>query len=285
MAITLTYKNELGEVKMKGSGQDSFFKITAIEGLGLVSREYNAAVYSGYDGQETLSSRATARSITIALEALGKNAAESVRDALGVFSQSGMLYIKSDNLDRRIYCNQVQIPDVTRVLRGQIATFAVQFVCDSPFFEDSIDTVLPLYKRTKLLAVPFSLPAKLGEIVLGGEIEIKGMVSVEPIITIYYPVALEGAESIILTNETTGKSVQLDYAPKNDDMVTIDIKNRKIISSVSGNIINNLSTDTFLGDFVLVRGVNVISVNVGDVTAGFTIECKHNNLYSEAVIV
>jgi len=285
MGLILTYKNGLGTVVIQGGGGTSPLRITAIEGLGLVTREYNAAVYAGHDGQETLSSRAAARSITIALEVTGKNTAQVVHSALDVFSQSGMLYIKNEDLDRRIYCSQVQLPDVTRVLRGQIATFAVQFVCDSPFFEDSIDTVLPLYKRTKLLKDPFTLPAMFGEIILGGNIEIKGTVSVEPIITIYYPTALEGAESIILTNETTGKSVQLDYAPKEDDTVTVDVKNRKITSTVSGNLINYLANDSFLGDFVLVRGVNVISVNVGDVTSGFTIECNYNNLYNEAVIV
>ncbi len=283
--ITLIYKNELGEVVMKGGGKDLPFKITAIEGLGLISREYNAAVYSGYDGQETLSARAVARSITIALEVMSKKVVESMRDALRVFSQSGMLYIKNEELDRRIYCSQVQIPDVTRVLRGQIATFAVQFVCDNPFFEDGEDTVVSLYKRTKLLATPFSLPAVFGEIVLGGSIEIKGTVSVEPVISIYYPTAIEDVESIILTNETTGKKVQLDYAPKAEDTVMVDIKNRKIVSSVSGNIINFLSKDTFLGDFVLKRGVNLISLSVGDLTPDFTVECRYNNLYNEAVIV
>ena len=124
-----------------------------------------------------------------------------------------------------------------------------------------------------------------GEIALGGKIEIKGTISVEPVITVYYPTEIEGSESIILTNDTTGKSVQLDYAPTAEETITIDIKNRKVVSNISGNIINHLSDDTFLGDFVLVRGVNVISVNVGDVTSDFTIECRYNNLYSQAVIV
>ena len=196
-----------------------------------------------------------------------------------------MLYIKSEELDRRIYCNQIQLPDVTRVLRGKIATFSVQFVCDNPFFEDIDDTVVALYKRTKRLETPFSLPAVFGEIVLGGNIEIKGGVSVEPVISIYYPTALEEVESIILTNETTGKRVQLDYAPKGEESVTVDIKNRKIVSSTNGNIINYLSKDTFLGDFVLERGVNLISLSVGDLTPDFTVECRYNNLYNEAVIV
>ena len=150
MGLTLTYKNDLGTVIMQGGGQDSPLRITAIEGMGLVTREYNAAVYSGHDGQETLNSRAAARSITIALEVIDKNAADIVYSALDVLGKSGMLYIENKDLSRRIKCSQVQIPDVARVLRGQIATFAVQFICDSPFFEDRNDTVLPLYKRTKL---------------------------------------------------------------------------------------------------------------------------------------
>ena len=285
MSLILTYKNELGTVTMHGSGQAFPLRITAIEGLGLVHREYNAAIYAGYDGQETLDSRAEARSITIAIEALGKNIAQTVRDTLRVFSQSGTLYIQNEDLDRRIYCSQVQIPDATRVLRGQIATFAVQFVCDNPFFEDAEDIGVSLYKRTKLLSSPFTLPTMFGDIVAGGSIEVKGTIPVEPVITMYYPEELDNAEGVTLTNETTGKSLRLDYAPKADDTVTIDIKKRKITSTASGNLINYLTNDSFLGDFVLARGINVLSVDLGDVTSDFTVECRYNNLYNEAVIV
>ncbi len=285
MSLTITYKNELGMVTMQGGGDASSFRITAIEGLGLVSREYSTAVYSGYDGQETLSSRAEARTITIGLEVMDKDVTKAVRSALQVLGREGTLYIKSENTDRRIRCSQVYAPDITRVLRGEIATFALQLVCDSPYFEDGTDTVVPLYQRTKLLETPFTLPAVFGNIVVGATVRILGTISVEPIITLYYPSALEGIESIVIRNETTGASIQLDYAPQADDTVTIDIKNRRISSSVSGNLINYLSEDTFLGDFVLVYGVNILSVDLGDVTSGFTIECRYNNLYNEAVIV
>lgn len=285
MALTLTYKNNLGTVQMQGGGQETPLKITGIDGIGLVTREYNTVIYSGYDGQETLDSRALARTITVAAEVVDKDAAQVVRHTLDVLSQGGMLYIKHGNLDRCIKCNQVHVSEPNRVLRGQVLTFEVQFICDSPFFEDVYDTVVPLYKRIKLLETPFTLPAMFGEIILGGSIEIKGALSVEPIITIHYPSELEGVESIIMTNETTGTSVRLDYAPSADETITVDIKNRKVTSSVNGNIINYISKDTFLGDFVLVRGQNIISVNVGDVTPEFTIECRYNNLYNEAVIV
>ncbi len=269
---------------MQGGGASSPLRVIAIEGLGLVTKEYNVATYSGYDGQETFGSRAAPRSITISLEIVSKNVLRELRSALDVFSQSGMLYIKDSDTDRRIKCNQVHLPDVTRVLKGQISTFVVQFTCDSPYFEDSDDTSIPLYGRTKLLSTPFTLPCAFGEIVAGANVEIVGNIPVEPIFTIYYPETLANVETVTISNKTTGKSIVLDYVPKDNDVVTIDVKNRKITSSCSGNIVNFLSGDTFLGDFVLKRGINIISVDVGDVTSGFTIECRYNNLYSEAVI-
>ena len=284
MGLTLTYKNSLGSVIMQGGGGSSPLRITAIEGLGLATREYITAVYTGYDGQETTSSRATSRSITIAVEVAANNITAVIHNTLDVLSQSGMLYIDDGTMHRRIMCNQVQIPDIERVLRSQIATFAVQFVCDSPYFEDGEDTVVPLYRRTKGLSTPFTLPRSFGEIVAGGVVENKGSIPIEPIITIYYPSALDGIDGITLKNETTGKVISLDYSPTGEDTVVIDVKNRKITSKIAGSLLNNLSDDTFLGDFVLERGNNEISVDLGDVAKGFGIECKFSNLYSEAVI-
>ena len=284
MGMEMKFKNALGEVVLRGDSRGEF-RICEVEGLAPVLNEYITAVYSNYDGQETLSQRATPRAVTMRLEVASSNSANPLRYALRVLGEKGTLYIKTDEFERRIRCSQIQIPDVKKVLKGQIATFTMQLICDNPYFEDAEDTVLPLYKRTKLLLTPFTLPTAFGELVLGGKIEIDGNISTEPIITLYYPEALEAAESIVLTNETTGKSIRLDYAPQKDDTVTVDIKSRKITSSIAGNIINYLADDSFLGDFVLVRGLNVISVNVGDVTAGFTAECRYNNLYSEAVIV
>ena len=284
MSMEMKFKNALGEVVLNGDSRGEF-RICEVEGLGPVLNEYITAIYSNYDGQETLSQRATPRTVTMRLEVASSNSAKTLRDALRVLEQKGTLYIKTEEFERRIWCSQIQIPDVKRVLKGQIATFTMQLICDSPYFEDAEDLIVPLYKRTKLLSTPFTLPTAFGEIVLGSKLRIDGSISTEPVITLHYPEALETAESIVLINETTGKCIRLDYAPKKDDTVTVDIKSRKITSSVSGNIINYLADDSFLGDFVLVRGLNIISVNVGDVTAGFTAECRYNNLYSEAVIV
>lgn len=284
MSLKLIYKNELGEVVMHGSGI-SELRILGIEGLGLVEREYNAAIFPGYDGQQTLGSRAVARTINIILEAMGGNAESTVRNALKVFGQSGVLYIENGKIQRRIWCSQIYIPDVTRVLRNRIASFAVQLVCDNPYFEDAEDTVIPLYRREKVLSTPFSLPTVFGKIVMGADINVSGAISAEPVITLYYPKALNGEEYVLITNKTTCKSIRLDYKPHTNDTVIVDIKNRMVTSSISGNIINCISDETFLGDFTLGKGYNFITVEAGDIDREFTVECRYNNLYSEAVVV
>ncbi len=281
--MTLTYKNNYGTVTMYGNGEGSIH-ICAIEGLGVVANEYNAASYTGQNGQKTLSARALPRSITLSLEVTGENINSTLREALRVLSREGVLYITDTDLNRRIFCNQVQIPDVERILKGRITTLAVQFVCDNPYFEDGEDTVLPLYSREKLLASPFALPCMFGKITTGAEIKNSGDEVAEPQISIYCTNAFSGAESIIISNITTGRQICLEYALQSDDTVLIDVKNRRITSSKSGNLLNYLSDNTFLGDFVLERGVNLIEVDLGDVTSGFTIECRYTNHYREAVI-
>ncbi len=284
MSLKMIYKNELGEVVMHGSGS-SELRILGVEGLGIVEREYNTAVFSGYDGQQTLGSRAVARTISLVLEAVGKNAESIVRNALEVFGKSGVLYIENGESKRRILCSQIYIPDVTRILRKQIASFAVQLVCDNPYFEDAEDTIVPLYQREKLLSTPFALPSKFGRIVLGADIDVSGAISAEPVITLYYPEALGESEYVLISNKTTGRSIRLDYQPKAGDTVVVEITNRTVTSSISGNIINCISDETFLGDFTLEKGHNFVTVEAGDIAPAFTVECRYNNLYSEAVVV
>ncbi|MBR4957028.1 MAG: hypothetical protein IKZ31_04655, partial [Lentisphaeria bacterium] len=48
-------------------------------------------------------------------------------------------------------------------------------------------------------------------------------------------------------------------------------------SSVSGNIMRCLSHDTFLGNFILEKGVNVISVDLKNIPSDFTADCRYSN--------
>ena len=284
MSLELTYKNDFGSVTMYGSNKGNI-RICKLEGLGVVANEYTAVQHTGQNGQSTISQRAVSRAITMQLEVVGDGVGSVLRATLRVLSREGTLYIENENMSRRIYCNQVQIPDVERVLKGKISTFAVQFICDNPYFEDKTDTVCPLYGRFKRLSTPFSLPSVFGEIIAGAQLKNSGDMEVEPQITIYYPAAVGNAENVTITNRTTDKSICLDYAPQEDDTIIIDVKNRSITSSKTGNLLNHISIGTFLGDFVFVRGTNHIEISLGDVTAGFSVECRYANLHQEALIV
>ena len=281
--LTVKYKNSRGEVVLSGGGS-SPMRLTAIEGLGLAEREYQTASFAGYDGQETVSSKYLARSITISGDVTAINAAEELRRAIDVLCAEGYLYITDGDMSRRIYCNQVAFPDAERILRGKIASFAFQLVCDSPFFEDSEDTSRAIYERVKNITTPFTLPMVFGTTVTGASVTVNSRQGAEPILKIYCKKALESAETVKIVNSTTGKTVTLTHTPQAGETITVDIKNRTAVSSKTGNIISKLTDDTFLSDFKLVYGINELKASVGSISSGITVECIFNNNYAEAII-
>lgn len=284
MSVMIKYKNSYGTVDISGNSQNTIRLIDA-DGFGVADREYISAIYSGYDGQETVASRVLPRNITLRAEICDGDISDIAAKTLRILREPGWLYIQNDRMDRRIYCNQVKIPDPVRILKGRISELAVQFVCDNPYFEDGCERTVPLYMRTKELGTPFTLPAVFGTTIMGASVNNVGDFTIEPCIYINCPKELKNAETVILTNNTTGARIVLEYAPMAGDRITLDIKNRKIVSSFTGNLLNNLSDDTFLGDFVLVKGINDLSLFVGNVQSQFTVECKYSNIYCEAVIV
>ncbi len=284
MQLVIKFKNSYGTFEISGNSSKSI-RLEEIEGLGIVEREYITAYFAGYDGQETISSRALPRTVTLSAEICGEDITAIARKTLRILSKPGWLYVESGESCRRIYCNQVKIPDPVRVLKGRIAKLAVQFVCDNPYFEDECESTVPLYMRTKNLSTPFTLPAVFGSTIMGAVIKNQGDCVIEPCIFISCPKELTAAETVTITNNTTGKKLVLEYAPLAGDKITVDIKNRKIESSITGNLLNSLSEDTFLGDLILERGINDLSVIVGNVQSDFLVECKYSNLYCEAVIV
>ena len=284
MGLTVSYKNSLGIVVMSGNTSQDI-RITAIEGLGLCNKEYNVAVYSGYDGQETLNSRLLARTVTVAVEICCKNVSEKMKNVLLILNQPGYLFVDNGSVCRKIRCEQVTVAEGEKILKEKITKFVLQFVCDSPYFEDAEDTVVALYDRTKLLKSPFVLPSAFGGIVMGANICVSGHTNVEPVLTLCCSSGADEGSYIFVKNKSTGAVIRLEYCPRENDEITIDIKRRKIYSSVSGNIIGCLSEDTFLGDFVLEKGMNAISVELGNISADFTAGCRFSNLYYEAVML
>ena len=66
----LIFKNNLGEINFSGSG-DSDIAVREITGLGTPDRIYQTREYLDFDGQITLSSHFSPRTITISFDVVG----------------------------------------------------------------------------------------------------------------------------------------------------------------------------------------------------------------------
>jgi len=115
-----------------------------------------------------------------------------------------------------------------------------------------------------------------------------GEIDVYPIIHIYNTanqVALmSGFSGVIITNETTGAKIELDYSPSDGEEIIIDLALRRITSNLAGNIINYISDDTVLSDFILKTGENIISCeNLSGLTSLSAI-VEYTNNYAMAVV-
>ncbi len=284
MKINVFFKNELGMIPFSETVHGKI-KLTEILGLGLVDKEYRTVVFYGYNGQETVYERALPRTVTLGVEFCMENLRATVENFLRVIGKPGYLYIETEHFSRKIFCNQVKVSDENRILLGEITNIVVQFVCDSPFFEDSEEHNVPLYKRTKNLSTPFSLPCCFGTVVTSVVIDNQGSYDIEPVVRIFCGQTIADAERIVVKNITTDKKICIDYIPGENEEILIDIKNRRVSSNVLGNISDKLSDDTFLGDFVFVPGINRIETFIGNAASGFMAECRYTNLYSEAMLV
>ena len=110
-----------------------------------------------------------------------------------------------------------------------------------------------------------------------------GDVPAEPVITISKSATADTAAKVLtLTMEAEGTKTEivLNYSISAGETVTVDIPNRKITSSVSGNIICKLGLRSVLSDFVVPPGFGLMSVDTVD--TALSISCSFENQYLEA---
>lgn len=287
--LKFIYSNSYGTVTFYGGGSHSFL-IREYEGLSLIERDYSTTTYAEEDGQDTLYSRAMPRAVTISADVIDKDAGKILRDAIKVLGREGYLYVTDGDFERRIYCNQVTIADPERVLRGQISSFVVQFVCDNPYFEDTEETTRIIYGREKNITTPFTLPRAFALINKGAYVYNYGDKAAEPKIIITCNETLSESSYVDISLTTSAGTISLrinDYTPISGDVITIDIKERTVTGTKSGDLINKLSDASFLKDFVIRPSPesNYISVAIKNVTTDIGVECKYRTLYNEAVVI
>lgn len=284
--MKITFENSVGKLYF-GDGAD--FKITAISGLYVPSKTYGAIKYAEYDGQLTYQSNANARAITLGCDIVSKNIRSALEQAMRVLNRAGTLTLDYGDKVRKIKCNQVTVSVSER--SSYHAVFGVQFICDDPYFTDAEPEITGIHGSVDLIVNPITFPCKLSARDTKRIIQNAGDKDIYPVVTIR--VMKKGTSASAteygykLFNNTTGKSVHLQYASKVGDRITIDFGKRKVTNISSGNVVTNIigsiAQGSELSDFYLIPGGNEIeAVDLGTDDESL-ISLKYENKYVEAV--
>ncbi len=293
--LHITYQNDIGKLDFKGGKGRNPWRILEIEGLGLTSKSFETAQYPATIGQRTLSETIGARTISIQCDvnSIGSHYGGTssnrweISKALKILNEPGTLLISDGTRARKINARCVEAVQGER--HGGYSVFAIQFVCDYPYFEDKETSKVPLFKVEHLLEGTFMLPCMFTRRIAKANVVNIGDVDTEPIIRI----SLNGGTyngtagtpgTLVIRNETTKQEIELNLGDaESTKEVIVDIPNRKIYSQDNKNLIHHLAPTSFLSDFWLQKGQNLIGVD-NYISESCVVECEFSNKYVEAVI-
>ena len=312
--LHITYQNENGKLDFKGGRGRNSWRILEIEGLGLTSKSFNTAQYPATVGQRTLSETIGARTISIQCDVnsiasqYGGTSSNrwEISKALKILNEPGTLLISDGVRIRKINARCVEAVQGER--HGGYSVFAIQFVCDYPYFEDKETSKVPLFKVENLLGSTtrwylkdgqltkesvesgkFILPCIFTRCISRANVVNIGDVDTEPIIKIRlnggtYNGTIGTPGTLVISNESTNQQIELNlHNAENTKEVIVDIPNRKIYSQDNKNLIHHLAPTSFLSDFWLKKGQNQICVD-NYISESSVVECEFSNKYIEAVI-
>ena len=284
-------KNEYGSIEA-GGGNHPSARVLEIRGLGLPSKETKNIVFSGQAGNTLTNVRDMERVITLKLDFYGGQR-EIEKIYRLIYHEAEILFCFGERR-RKIKGICVNPEEVEKIIFGTWYSIVLQFRCSNPYFNDFYNTKIPLYQRTNLLPNLYeennwyiNLPAVATERVNKSKVINYGDTIIYPVIYITNTTDRETESElfgIILQNETTGEFIKLEYNPKPSEQIIIDLPNRKIIGSNTEILTNYISDDTFLENFFLKEGENIISVENLNVNQDISTVMEYNNNYAMAVI-
>ncbi len=255
--MKLIYENELGSCVMHGGGGKGFC-ITELSGLGFPECTEAHYTYAGIPGQVTGEIHPLARTITIKVDAGSGMDKQEIYRAAKIFHKAGILSLHHENRHRAISCRCVSF--VKKERKEPIVSFVVQLVADNPYFHDLTKQQVQIMEQKNLISSPFFLPAVFSSRTVRGTAIVSGDVEAEPHITLFgLEDCPEDVTGIRLKNETTGAEISLSYGISAGETIVIDIGARTITSDKCENMYPYLSGDSFLNQFTLCAGANVIS--------------------------
>lgn len=284
--------NDFGCINM---GKSYNYKIRNISGLEAVNKSFNVITYSEEDGQETQSFVTGSRAITIAgtIKAKGGILLEDLkRSMLRIMHHLPLsLEVHTHRVSRKIKVNQV-VYEAGDTFGNLFAEFTMQLICDKPWFHDLNPTVIDMSEYIDLIT-----PTAGGIVDLPAVWSTRGTSNMKiinsgdeisrPTIRMFAIRSLldtpEGDTHITLKNASTNQFITLEnYKPVPGETISIDTYDRTVVSSVNGRIDKWLSDDSFLSDFWLKLGDNIVSIENTNTDINFATQLEYENNYAEA---
>lgn len=289
--MRLILQNEYGTFEA-GGGAHAAARITDIAGTGLLSKEVSSISIAGQPGRTVTNVRDTERTITIAFEILG-DVREIEKLYRCVYHPADIIFFLGDRR-RKITGRCVNAADAEKIIYHRLNKLVLQFTCDDPYFHDDISIVQPL--STVINHFPnvnvggdwfVQLPAVATTCITAAVIANSGDTIVYPVLHIsnISSVSAQTPEhGLVITNNTTGRQIEIDCDVTAGDEITVDLPKRKIHSRMYGNITNCISDDTVLSDFYLAVGDNNIAVESISYSDMLAVTIEFDNNYAAVMI-
>lgn len=278
--MKLVYENERGKVVMRGGGRDGF-NITQIKGISLPENDVATVRYPNVAGQIVTRATPMERFITISADVCDKHK-NHIAYAMSVFSLPGTIYITSFGKTKKIQGRCVSFePNKSK---GAYIPFTVQLCADNPYFEDIYETKTQICIKRELLKSPFILSTRFSERLLKNNVINRGDVAIEPVFEITSLGGIVCPEGIRIKNLANGNEITINTDIEAGEIITVDIKRRKVTSSTRGNIITCVAEHNSLSRFLIDVGVSEIEISATGATGELIAVARHNNRYISAVV-
>ena len=276
------YKNDVGKIDFRFGG-DYPVRVTDIDGLYPLERTFNTVSYADIDGEDSISSSVRGRTVTVGgdIKILNK---QFLRNMLKVLDKPGELYMDFGDKKRKLVCRNAHFTPGER--NSRYIRFVIVFSSDMPYFYGFDEETEYIRKRQDNVGMNFVLPCVFTTRVTENNIVVNGDVECEPVFEISCikeNTMPEEEHGISVINETTGESIKLCIYLLQDEIIEIDVENRKIKSNMRGNMIKYISEDTFLHRFKLAQGINHIKIISENGDEQINVVCRYRCRYIEGV--